>query len=55
MYDFLEIYRWYERIVGILVLAILALYLMRCVTTGGLLSLGQFGDYVRGLFTYLFR
>jgi hypothetical protein len=55
MGDFFEIYRWYERIVGILVLVILTLYLLRCVTTGGLLSLGQFGDYIRGLFTYIFR
>jgi len=55
MGDFFEIYRWYERIVGLLVLVLVALYLLRCTTTGGLLSLDQFGDYIRGLFTYLFR
>lgn len=54
MDDFFFWYRIYERVAGILVVVFLTLYLLRCVTAGDFITLGQFGAYLKGLFNYLF-
>jgi hypothetical protein len=53
MDDFFLYYRIYERVAGILVLVFLTLYLLRCLTAGDFISLGQFGAYLKGLFNYV--
>ncbi len=53
MSRFFEIYRIYERVVGLLVLFFLALYIVHGIATGDLAGLGQFGDYIKGLVLYL--
>jgi hypothetical protein len=53
MYRFFEIYRIYEHVVGILVLFLLTLYVLHCIASGNLASLGQFGEYIKGLVHYL--
>jgi hypothetical protein len=55
MYQFAERYRIYERVAGILVLVMIALYMLSCLALGEIASLGQFGDYVCGLVAYIFR
>lgn len=55
MYRFLDGYRIYERIAGILVLLTVGLYMLSCLAVSDLATLGQFGDYVYGLVAYLFK
>jgi|HubBroStandDraft_2_1064218.scaffolds.fasta_scaffold770687_2 hypothetical protein len=53
MYRFFEFYRIYEHVVGIFVLFFLTLYALHCIAAGNLVSLGQFGEYIKGLAHYL--
>jgi hypothetical protein len=48
------IWQWVQRIAGILMVVCLCLYVVRCVTTGQVVSFDRFDHYMRGLVRYIF-
>ena len=53
--EFFEAWDWFKRITSVLVLASLALYLLRFLATGHIMSLAEFQEYVKGLFLYFIK
>ena len=50
-----EAWEWFKRIIALLFLASVALYAVRFLATGDLMTLNEYIAFVKGLFLYLIK
>jgi hypothetical protein len=54
MHDISEVWHWTQRIAGVLVVVCASLYIIRCLTTGSVVTFDQFDHFMRGLVRTIF-